>query len=88
VTGADLATDAMGDALDAAAALNGNGIEARVGRANVLAQLAVAAEIRALRESQDTGNLIAWRNGLQVHGYLPDDRAHALANQINERLGL
>jgi hypothetical protein len=88
VTGADLATDALGDAQDAANALQGNGIEARVGHATALATLAVAAELRALRESQDTGNLIAWRNGLQVHGYLPDGKAHELAARINERLGL
>jgi hypothetical protein len=61
VTGAELATDALGDAKDATEKLAaGGGIEARVGYAAALAQIAVATELRALREAQDTANLIAW----------------------------
>lgn len=72
----------------AASRLTGNGIEAAVGLANATATLALAAETRALREAQDTANLIAWRNGLQVYGYLVDDKLDAVTAQINERLGL
>ena len=90
MTGADKAVDALGDAQDAADALIGNGVEARVGRANALAQLAVAAELRALRESQETANLIAYMNtGPHSWAHHPGENVlNAVQGQIEERLGL
>lgn len=83
------AANAWKDADRATDRLEGNKSTEALGMvAQAKASLAVAAELRALRESQDTANLIAWRNGLQVHGYLPDPAAAELAERINERLGL
>jgi surface antigen len=74
--------------VDALTMLNGKSVESIAGFAQTNATLALAAETRALRESQDTANLIAWRNGLQVYGYLVDEKLDAVTAQINERLGL
>lgn len=86
MTAADRAVDALGDAQEAAEALTGNGVEARAGKAMALAQLAVAAELRALRETQDTANLIAWHENLMHTQGVPAARAR-LADQIYTRLG-